>query len=115
MSNERDPSQNQNKKIHVCNDCGSSLVQPTRWEQARDRRNWRLWTRCPECEHTEDAIYGEREIDAYDEALDEGTEMLAGQLKQLETENMKSMADSFAVALQHDLINADDFRIRKAA
>jgi predicted Fe-S protein YdhL (DUF1289 family) len=96
--------------LHICEGCGSTLVQPTRWEQAGDRGHWRLWRRCPECEWRGDAVYGEREIDAYDEELDAGTQALSGILKQLERENMQHVADAFAAALAADLLTADDFR-----
>ena len=96
--------------LHVCEACGSGLVQPTRWEQAGGRGHWRLWRRCPECEWRSDAIHGEREIDAYDEELDSGTQALSGVLKQLERESMQRIVDSFAAALDADLIGADDFR-----
>jgi hypothetical protein len=96
--------------LHVCVGCGSGLVQPTRWEQAGDRGHWRLWRRCPECEWNGSAIHGEREIDAYDEVLDAGTEKMNMILKQIERENMQWVADSFTAALEADLITADDFR-----
>jgi phage-related protein len=96
--------------LHVCEGCSSGLVQPTRWEQAGDRGHWRLWRRCPECGWAGDAVHGEREIDAYDEELDAGTQALSGVLKELVRENMQHVADSFAAALEADLLTADDFR-----
>jgi len=98
------------KGLHVCSECGSHLVQPTRWEQAAKRGHWRLWRRCPECEWCCDGIHGEREIDAFDEALDDGAEALTHELEELERESMRHIAESFATALQADLITADDFR-----
>src|SRR3954454_361050 len=96
--------------LHVCGSCGSGLVQPTRWEQAGGRGQWRLWRRCPECQWSSDAIHGEREIDAYDEELDAGTQALSGVLRQLEHENMRHVADAFAAAMAADLLTADHFR-----
>jgi hypothetical protein len=96
--------------LHVCQGCGSGLVQPTRWEQAGDRGRWRLWRRCPECGWNGEAVHGEREIDAYDEELDAGTQALSAVLKELVRENMQHVADSFAAALEADLLTADDFR-----
>ena len=96
--------------LHVCAACGSKLVQPTRWEQARKRGQWRLWRRCPECEWSSDSVHGEREIDAYDEELDAGTQALSGVLDELVRENMQRIAESFAAALAADLLTADDFR-----
>jgi len=95
--------------LHVCPECGSGLVQPTRWEQAERRNHWRLWRRCPECEWRSDGIHGEREIDAYDEALDDGAEELAAELEALEREGMREIAAAFTRALEADLITADDF------
>lgn len=95
--------------LHVCPECGSSLVQPTRWEQTAKRGHWRLWRRCPECEWRCDGIHGEREIDAFDEALDDGAETLAAELREREQEGMREMTEAFATALEADLITADDF------
>lgn len=100
--------------LHVCPVCRSGLVQPTRWEQAERRGHWRLWRRCPECEWRSDEIHGEREIDAYDEALDDGAEELAAELEALERESMREIAETFTAALEADLISADDFRPRAA-
>jgi predicted RNA-binding Zn-ribbon protein involved in translation (DUF1610 family) len=95
--------------LHVCPECGSELVQPTRWEQTAKRGHWHLWRRCPECEWRCDGIHGEHEIDAFDEALDDGAEALAGELQELEREGMREIAAVFATALAADLITADDF------
>lgn len=96
--------------LHVCPKCASKLVQPTCWEQTSPRGHWRLWRRCPECEWADDSVHGEREIDAYDEELDDGTETLATMLEELERESMQQVAEVFSTALQADLITADDFR-----
>lgn len=95
--------------LHVCPACRSTLVQPTRWEQTAKRGHWRLWRRCPECEWCCDGIHGESEIDAFDEALDDGAEALAAELQALEQESMREIADTFSTALAADLITADDF------
>lgn len=95
--------------LHVCPECGSHLIQPTRWKQEGDRSHWRVWLRCPECEWTRDDVHDEVEIDAFDEQLDLGAHELADELRALEHANMTEMADSFIVALSHDLISADDF------
>jgi hypothetical protein len=96
--------------LHVCPQCASELVQPTRWEQTAKRGHWRLWRRCPECEWRCDGIHGEGEIDAFDEALDDGAVALAAELAELERESMRKIADAFSTALAADLITADDFR-----
>jgi hypothetical protein len=98
--------------LHACPECASQLVQPTRWEQTADRTHWRLWRRCPECGWECDGVYGEREIDDFDEQLDLGTQALSDVLKELERESMQNVVESFATALAADLITADDFASR---
>lgn len=108
----REPSQNSTKQakgLHLCPECRSDLVQPTCWEQAGDRSQWRIWRRCPECEWSSEGVHGEREIDDYDEQLDIGAHELAEELLALELSNMAQMADAFSAGLAADLIGADDF------
>lgn len=108
----REPADNRTKQVkalHVCPDCGSDLVQPTRWEQAGDRAHWRVWRRCPECEWFTQGVHDCDEIDAFDEQLDRGAHELADELRALEHANMAAMADAFVAALAVDLISADDF------
>ena len=95
--------------LHICPCCGSALVQPTCWEQVGGRTRWRVWRRCPECEWSADSVHTEIEIDAFDEQLDLGAHELADELRALEHANMSAMAEAFLVALQDDLIGADDF------
>lgn len=96
-------------QLHICPECGSELVQPTCWEQAGDRAHWRVWRRCPECEWACQGVYGEDEIDAFDEQLDRGAHELADELRALEHANMSDMAEAFIAALDADLLGADDF------
>ena len=95
--------------LHICPECRSDLVQPTCWEQAGDRSQWRVWRRCPECEWSCQGVHGPDEIDAFDEQLDIGAHTLADELRALEHANMSDMADAFVAALAADLISADDF------
>ncbi|MFN8216648.1 MAG: hypothetical protein U0R71_08635 [Solirubrobacterales bacterium] len=99
----------QARQLHVCPRCDSGLVQPTCWEQAGDRAHWLLWRRCPECEWTTQGVHDEHEIDAFDEQLDLGAHELADGLRALERSNMTEMAEAFVIALDADLIGADDF------
>ena len=95
--------------LHVCPECRSRLVQPIRWEQTAERTNWRLWRRCPECGWEAEGVYGEREIDSFDEELDLCAQALNEVLEALERESMENVVESFVKALASDLISADDF------
>lgn len=109
MSNASRAQTSKPTGLHVCPKCSSKLVQPTCWEQTSPRGHWRLWRRCPECEWLGDSVHGEREIDAYDEELDNGTASLADILRELERESMQRVVEVFATALEADLISAEDF------
>jgi len=97
--------------LHVCRMCGSTLVQQTRREPVGMPGRWRLSRRCPECQWTADEIHGQREIDAFDEALEKGAIVLTSRLNELEREGVREIADAFTAALEADLITADDFRL----
>lgn len=100
--------------LHLCPRCGSGMVQPLAWEPATDRRSWRVWRRCPECDWRGDAVHAEAAIEAYDEQLDRDAHQLAAELRKLQHTNMAAMADAFVAALEADLIGADDFAWRPA-
>jgi hypothetical protein len=97
--------------LHVCPECDSRMVQPTCWEQTSSRTEWRIWRRCPECEWTGEAVHNEPAIDGFDEQLDFGTRELADSLRALERSHMDELVETFAAALQADLITADDFAL----
>ena len=109
MSEPLDNSTKQVGSLHLCPECGSDLVQPTRWEQAADRTRWRGWRRCPECEWFCQGVHDCDEIKAFDEQLELGAHELAEELRALEHFNMSAMADAFVAALAADLISAEDF------
>lgn len=100
--------------LHLCPSCGSGMVQPLAWEPAGDRHNWRVWRRCPECEWRADGVFGETEIEAYDEELDRGAQQLTAELRERQRDNMTEMTTTFVAALEADLIGADDFAPRLA-
>lgn len=109
MANASRTGTRKGQGLHVCPACDSELVQPTGWKQAGDRGHWRLWRRCPECEWRSSGVFGDQAIDAYDDELDNGTDVLARNLREIERENMEWMTAAFATALAEDLIGADDF------
>jgi hypothetical protein len=97
--------------LHICPECGSTLVQPISWHQKEGRTGWRVGRRCPECDWAYEGFHGEAAIDAFDEQLDVGFHDLADALRALEQANMSVMAESFIRAIDSDLITADDFRV----
>ena len=94
--------------LHVCRECASELVYPTNWEESRARQ-WRVKLRCPDCEWTLDAVFGQDVVDRFDEVLDLGTEALMNDLRQLTCANMAEEIDRFVRALDAEAILPMDF------
>jgi len=94
--------------LHICVECDSELVYPTEWEEAGPD-NWRVSLRCPNCEWTVTGIFGQELVDNFDECLDEGTEQLVTDLKQLMHANMSEEIDRFVAALEAEALLPEDF------
>ena len=92
----------------TCEECGSELVQPTRLDAA-GADLWLLSLRCPECGWTRSAIFPTDQIEAIEEELDRGYDLLVGQLADLVRSNMSDYVDRFTAALATDAIQPMDF------
>ena len=95
-------------ELHICRDCGSELVYPTHWEEAKPRQ-WKVSLRCPDCEWSMEEIYSQDVVDHFDEVLDLGTEALMDDLRRLTCANMAEEIDRFVEALDAEAILPMDF------
>lgn len=96
------------RDLHVCPDCKSSLVYPVQWEEA-DEAHWHITLRCPNCERTEEGVFGQPQCDGFDDELERGTDALTRDYKRLMTANLSEEIDRFAKALEVDGILPADF------
>jgi hypothetical protein len=94
--------------LHICDDCRAELVYPTSWEEAGPD-SWRVSLRCPNCEWATTGVFPQIVVDAFDERLDEGTEQLVTDLKQLMHANMSEEIDRFVAALEAEAVLPEDF------
>ena len=94
--------------LHVCPECDAKLVYPVHWEEA-SLENWRVELRCPNCEWSATGVFPQDLVDDFDERLDEGTEQLVSDLKQLMHANMSEEIDRFVVALEAEALLPEDF------
>ena len=102
------PSAEPHQDLHVCCGCGSDLVYPVRWEESGPE-NWSLLLLCPNCDTYRKGIFGQRTVDAFDEALDRGTDVLASDYEHLVRANMVDEIERFVAALDADAILPEDF------
>jgi hypothetical protein len=96
------------KELHICPDCASELVYPIHWDEA-GAENWRVSLRCPNCEWNATGVFSQDVVDNFDERLDEGTEQVVSDLKQLMHANMSEEIDRFVAALEAEALLPEDF------
>ena len=94
--------------LHVCPECSSELVFPIHWDEAGPE-NWRVSLRCPNCEWHATGVFSQDLVDDFDERLDEGTEQVVCDLKQLMHANMSDEIDRFVAALDAEALLPEDF------
>jgi RNase P subunit RPR2 len=95
-------------QLHLCQRCGSDLVQPLTWEE-REGDTWTVTLRCPECELTRRGTFAGHVIERYDEELDRGSQELSADLRRLAHANMQAEIERFVEALAEDHIQPEDF------
>ena len=94
--------------LTACQSCGSGYVIPTDWAE-RDEARWWMRLRCGECGSGREAVVSDAAAQRYDQRLQQGMDELARALHQQEREQMARDAETFAIALELDLLDADDF------
>lgn len=96
------------RRLHLCPDCDSNLVQPRDWHPAGESR-WVLTLECPNCGWLETDTYSSTEVELLEEQIEDGvTEMLAA-LRRLSAANLTNEVNRFVEALDRNLILPEDF------
>lgn len=94
--------------LHQCPQCESQLVQPVSWtESGQDQ--WHIGLFCPNCEWEGGGVYGQDQIERFEDTLEEGVQDILRDLQRLTHANMTAEIDRFAAALRADLILPEDF------
>lgn len=94
--------------LHVCRDCESQLVYPVEWEEAGPE-NWSVLLHCPNCDAVREGVFSQDTVEAFDEELDRGADLLAGDYRRLMRANMAEEIERFAGALQAGALLPEDF------
>jgi hypothetical protein len=96
------------QELHVCLDCESELVYPVEWEESGPE-NWTVVLHCPNCDVYRDGVFTQDTVEAFDEQLDRGADLLAGDYRRLMRANMAEEIERFVGALHAGAILAEDF------
>ena len=92
----------------ICQSCGSGYVIPTDWAE-REEARWWMRLRCGECGSGREAVVSDAAAQRYDQRLAQGMDEVARALHRQELEQMARDAETFATALELDLLDAGDF------
>jgi transcription elongation factor Elf1 len=91
-----------------CSVCGSDCVYPVEWSP-HDKDSWWMFLRCGECGASREATVPDWEAALYDRELDRAESRMRREADRLSHERLAEQAESFATALELDLIGAEDF------
>jgi hydrogenase maturation factor HypF (carbamoyltransferase family) len=96
------------RRLHICPDCQSHLVQPHNWREGPDAR-WQLTLNCPNCGWGETGLFDRTEVEMLEEQLDQGVADMIDDLQRLTRANMVADIERFISALSADVILPEDF------
>jgi len=96
------------RPLHLCGDCGSSLVYPTDWQESGPE-HWEVELRCPNCEWRGTGVFSQAVVEEFDDELDRGIDVLLSDYRALVNSNMEDEIDRFAKALEAGAILPADF------
>ena len=94
--------------LTICQSCGSGYVIPTDWVE-HDEAAWWIRLRCGECGSSREVVVSDAAAGYYDRRLGQGMDDIARALHRQEHEEMARDAETFATALELDLLDAGDF------
>lgn len=94
--------------LHVCPECACELVQPVAWMEAAGDC-WEITLSCPNCRWRNVGVYTDRQVETFEEQLDDGVETMLSDLQRLAHANMADEVDRFVAALRADFILPEDF------
>jgi hypothetical protein len=91
-----------------CTACGTDFVHPVEWSP-HDADHWWMLLRCGACGQRREATVPDAEAELYDRELDRAELDMRRDAERLSRERLADQAESFATALELDLIGAEDF------
>jgi hypothetical protein len=94
--------------LHVCPSCRGELVQPREWRDSGPE-HWMVERVCPECWWTGEERHDQETMEAFDLALDDGTDLLIRSLHTITAERMQDDVERFAAALEAGAVLPEDF------
>jgi hypothetical protein len=95
-------------ELQHCRECRSDSVHPVEWEPFGET-HWWILLRCGACGACGEGLVANAVAQRFDRDLDEAQDEMIRAADRLGLEILSAQADTVAVALERDLIGADDF------
>ena len=98
--------------LHQCAFCHDDYVIPVSWEYVEEE-GWHMLLRCGQCETYRVVVVGDETAHAFERDLERGAAKIRANLAEMDGARMAVQVASFIVALERDLIGAEDFAVRR--
>lgn len=100
----------QGRRLEECpvSSCGSKMVYPLDVVDLSPTEV-HVWLRCAECDHRDDGVFSDQEVDRFAEIAYEGLVKIDEEALRCDLASMARETELFARALALDLIGPDDF------
>jgi hypothetical protein len=96
--------------LHQCAYCHDDYVVPVWYEDLE--HGWHLLLRCGQCETYRAVVVSDDTAQAYERDLERGVAQIRAAADELDAARMTRQVAAFIVALERDLIDAEDFAVR---
>jgi hypothetical protein len=94
--------------LQHCRECEADSVHPVEWEPFGDT-HWWILLRCGACGARGEGLVANAVAQRFDRELDQAQDEMVRAADRLGHEILSAQADNLGVALERDLIGADDF------
>jgi hypothetical protein len=94
--------------LQICEHCQADYVHPVEWRESGDEHWWML-LRCGACRADREVVVANAVAERFGRELDAVEDELERTVRELDCERMAREAETFAQALERDLIDANDF------
>ena len=108
-----EPARDDAEALVECRVCAAEAVVPVEWQDGG--HEWHVSLRCGACGDRRDVTLDDEQARAFDRALDRGVHGIGRTVRRLERERMLADVESLSIALEQDLIGADDFAPGRSA
>jgi hypothetical protein len=95
-------------ELALCERCGDETVVPVCWEPD-GRSCWWIRLRCGSCSSFRDVVATDEHALALDARIHGRAQPIADAIARLDRERMTRLADALTLALEYDLVDAQDF------